>query len=71
VGVPHRGADIRVPHQLLHCHEIDAAQHQPGGERFMAEAASSQVIEQYGADERIRTADLRITNANEDEDESD
>jgi hypothetical protein len=40
-------------------------------EGFVAEAANAQVVEEYGADERIRTADLRITKANEDDGESD
>jgi hypothetical protein len=35
------------------------------------EAAESQVLEKYGADERTRTADLRITNEKTENEESD
>ncbi len=38
---------------------------------FCAEDASTQVVEKYGADERTRTADLRITKGDEEIDEND
>jgi len=41
-----------------------------GGESA-AEAVNAEVVEKCGADERIRTADLRITKAKEDENASD